>query len=273
MRTLLVGSLDDPASVNIRERLFEMCIWEEVDAPLPTWRCSAFEMVFIRGEKIYAEGLDTRLRDMGYVFDRMVFISRHRSASGIPTLTVHPVGNWGRAEAGGKDETLAPPAPHDMTAALRALRCQARDLDYHVSFEATHHGPYLETPTYFIEIGSGPEQWADAGAARAIAEALMTARPINAPVIIGVGGGHYMPRLTDLALERRVSVGHMLPAYAVKYVKAEILIEAAEMSDTSLVYVHRKGLKGDDRRRALEIIKDAGLEVVTSDAFEPLDAH
>ncbi len=269
---MLVGSLDDPASVNIRDRLFEVCRWAEADGPLPTWRCPAFEMVFIGGEKIYAERLDAKLRDMGYVFDSMVFISRHRSASGIPTLTVHPIGNWGKAEAGGMDEHLVPPLPHHMTAALRALRRSAEGLDYHVSFEATHHGPYLETPTYFIEIGSAPPQWADVDAARAIAEALISASPINGPVVLGVGGGHYMPRLTDLALERRVSVGHMLPAYAVKHVKVELLTKAAEMCGTTLVYVHRKGLRGEDRRRALKMIKDAGLEVVSSDAFEVLES-
>jgi len=272
MKTILVGSLDDPASINIRDRLFEVCRWVKVDAPLPTWRCSAFEMVFIKGEKIYAEGLDAKLRDVGYAFDRMVFISRHKSASGIPTLTVHPIGNWCTAEAGGRAETLVPPLPHDMTAALRALKRHASGLDYHVSFEATHHGPYLETPTYFIEIGSTPSQWVDADAARAIAEALMSARPLNAPVVLGVGGGHYMPRLTDLALERRVSVGHMLPAYAVGCIRAETLAGAAEMSGTSLVYVHRKGLKGEARRRVLKMIKDVGLEVVSSDLFEVLDA-
>ncbi|MDD1748219.1 MAG: D-aminoacyl-tRNA deacylase, partial [Methanomassiliicoccales archaeon] len=89
----------------------------------------------------------------------MVFLSRHKAASGIPTLTAHPIGNFSKADFGGRPGTLVRSSPDMMTSTLRELQRNAAGLGFGVSFEVTHHGPYLEAPTMYIEIGSSEENW------------------------------------------------------------------------------------------------------------------
>src|SRR5207237_2734243 len=132
--------------------------------------------------------------------DLVVYLSKHRSESGRPSLTVHPIGNPGAAEFGGQPETLVPSAPRWMTAALRGLRHAGRALGYEVTFRGTHPGPYLTSPTFFIEQGSTAREWGDREASRAIARVVIDLRPLNAALAIGLGGGHYVPRPTDVAL-------------------------------------------------------------------------
>src|SRR3989442_9241458 len=96
-----------------------------------------------------------------------------------------------------------------MPAALGCLRREAIGLSYDVTFEASHHGPFLTAPTFYIEQGSTETEWADLGASRAIARVLLAIEPLDAPIAIGLGGGHYVPRHTDLALLRRIAFGHL----------------------------------------------------------------
>ena len=107
----------------------------------------------------------------------IVFISRHSSQSGKPTLSVHTPGNFGDAELGGLPKTLSVSPASAMQNALKALMHykEALNLDYEVSFECTHHGPSLNVPTMFVELGSSPTQWSDLKAAEAVAHSAMSA--------------------------------------------------------------------------------------------------
>src|SRR5256885_2376126 len=127
-----------------------------------------------------------------------------------------------------------------MTAALRGLHKRADRTAYEVTFEATHHGPYLATPTFFIEQGSTAAQWNDRAASRVIAETLLDLELFDAPIAIGLGGGHYVPRHTDLALRRRIAFGHMLATYALEGGTDGLLEQAVERTEgATLAYVHR----------------------------------
>jgi len=161
-----------------------------------------------------------------------------------------------------------------MTAALRGLRKEAKGLPYNVTFEATHHGPYLTTPTFYIEQGSTETEWADLAASRAIARVLLALEPVDAPIAIGLGGGHYVPRHTDLALERRVAFGHLLAAYALEGESGRAIDQAVERTEgATLAYVHRKSLAKPDvrtfedrlERRGLRIVREADLPVEPED--------
>ena len=37
------------------------------------------------------------------------------------------------------------------------------DEEYDITLEATHHGPLLDSPTLYLEIGSDEERWSDPG--------------------------------------------------------------------------------------------------------------
>jgi len=113
-----------------------------------------------------------------------------------------------------------PTEPRMMTLALLFLRHYARDLDFQISFETTHHGPYLETPTFFIEIGSDENAWPEVEPAKAIARVILDLDKSDITdedeVGIGVGGGHYAPRHTDFIERMKASIGHMVPNYALR---------------------------------------------------------
>jgi D-aminoacyl-tRNA deacylase len=147
-------------------------------------------------------------------------------------------------------------------------------LDFEVTFEVTHHGPYLETPTLFIEIGSSEETWGHRGAAEAIARTLQAAEVTEHPVAMGIGGGHYAPRFTETSLTRKVSFGHMLPNYAIDLQDLRDLEEkvrlGAEGSGARLVYVHRKSMKRSEATAVAKVVADLGYEVVDSSDLEDI---
>jgi D-aminoacyl-tRNA deacylase len=91
------------------------------------------------------------------------------------------------------------------------------------------------------------------------------------PVIIGVGGGHYAPRFTDLALERKVSVGHMAANYALDALNDDMIVQMSEKSGgPTKVYFHKKGMPKTKYRELRKTYADLGIEEVRSDDFEKL---
>ena len=83
-------------------------------------------LVTINDRKITHERLDEEVnRELGIKTDQAIFLSRHRSKTGEPTLTVHPIGNYGKAEYGGETRTLVETSPKLMTQLLRILRKNA----------------------------------------------------------------------------------------------------------------------------------------------------
>ncbi len=208
--------------------------------------------------------------------EAVVFLSRHSAASGIPTLTVHPIGNYGDADFGGRPGALVPPAAHLMTETLREMSSRCGDLDFQVSYEVTHHGPWLETPTMFLEVGSDASRWGDRDAAARLVDSLLSARKAEDgdPVLIGVGGGHYAPQFTEMALQKRASFGHMVPNYALKGIDDEEKLKkvrlAADASGSELIYMHRKSMKRSEARSLQELLESDGMEVLSSRDLESL---
>lgn len=196
-----------------------------------------------------------------------VFASRHKSASREKTLTVHAPGNLTEeAKVGGRPKELAFCNADAMKAALVELK-KARDelgLKYKVSMEVTHHGPSeLEKPVTFVEVGSGEEEWNDKNAVRAVARATLKAAE-NEKVFekaIGVGGGHYAPRHTMLALTSDVAIGHIIPNYAIDALEEDIFLEAVEKMKADFAFLDWKGMSKDQRKKMLLFAKDCKLTV------------
>ncbi len=143
--------------------------------------------------------------------DFLVFASRHSGDTG-PLLTAHFTGNFGPAEYGGEDGTLAETCPNAQAELLSEFDNHAPD-SYEVGMECTHHGPSeVGVPSMFVELGSDEEQWHDAEAARAVARAILDLRgvePTRERQLVGFGGGHYVPRFERIVRETDWAVGHV----------------------------------------------------------------
>ena len=270
---LVVASAVDEASMNIRERLLELGGWSEsgdFDGS-PVWRRDDRLLVTIREHHLYVDHIDARVRaELGAIPDAVAYVSKHRASSGQDALTVHPIGNWHGADFGGRPGEVVPAAPGLMTDALLRVAAEARSLGLPATYEATHHGPYLETPTFYIEVGSGRERWADLRAAALLARAVLAAKPSGDPVAIGVGGGHYLPRVTDVALARRVAFGHLIPSHALEPPNwAAMELAVARTAGAKFVYLHRKALPKPLVRTLEAFFRDRGVEPVREADLEP----
>lgn len=202
-------------------------------------------------ERIELEGAELRvvdelhieLTDVDACFrhdpEWIAVVSRHAGETG-PLLTAHIPGNVAGAEFGGEPYTLPPACPGPLRAYLSQL-AETVPEGYDIGLECTHHGPTeVSRPIMFVEIGSGPTQWEDGDAARAVARALWAVRDVTAQTdmqIAGFGGGHYAPRFQRILEDTTWAVGHIAPDWALESVERDRLssvIEAVfEQSHTS----------------------------------------
>jgi len=269
---LIVASNKDAASLSIRKHVLEHHGFKETpekfqETPLFTAETNgnAVRLVTLNEESIFAQSLPDSFTNLKLI----VFISRHSSLSGIPTLSVHTPGNLGEAEKGGIPRKVSISPANAMRDALRAMMKlkEKTDLDYEVSYEGTHHGPSLDVPTMFAELGSSPKQWNDSLAAEVVARATMEAiskfgnRP--AKTVLGIGGPHYSSKFTKMALENEVAFGHMIPKYAVSNLNSKILQQCIKrtLEKVESAVLDWKGIKGEDKQPLLEMLTATGIPV------------
>jgi D-aminoacyl-tRNA deacylase len=275
---LVICSQKDAASVNIRDRMLDMGTFEDFGtfAGSPVYEGHGGYLVTIADESIYHNNVDAEVySSVGIQTRSVVYLSRHSSKTGLKSLTVHPIGNFSHARFGGFFRQLVHSCPGEMTMALRRMHAYAKEaeLPHQVSFEVTHHGPYLNTPTFFIEIGSDPEAWEDRVAGEVIARTVLDIEPVGTgPVVIGVGGGHYAPRHTDVALKKAVSYSHIVPTHALTGLGTQLLEEILDyVCEARMVYFHRKAMPKDEYRRMREFFEEKGLEPVRERDLPDLD--
>ena len=257
---LIIASEKDTASINLRDRLLEMSSWIESGSfdNNKMWTISedygdfcrkGTQLITIQDLHIYAEGIDKKWQKKNNKkIDNIVFLSRHKAASGRPSLTVHPIGNWGSADYGGKEAEVSGATPGWMTGLLLKIRENRID-GYDVCFEATHHGPFLQTPTMFLEIGSSESEWEKKEPARALIKSLLELQYADGIKVIGIGGGHYTPRFTEAAFSHEVCFGHMVANYGVSILTSTLVKKAIDSSKADGIYFHRKGMKKAEYRK------------------------
>ena len=276
---LIIASEADSASLNLKSRLLEMAKWVE-DGDFNgkrVWKLTedygAFclkdtRLITIEELHIHAEGIDKEWEEKTDMeIDNIVFLSRHKAASGRPSLTVHPIGNWGKADYGGVEGKVSGASPKWMTGLLLSIY-KNRLSGYDVCFEATHHGPLVEKPTMFLEIGSGEEQWELKEPAKALIKSLLELEAASGVNAIGIGGGHYTPRFTEAAMSHKVCFGHMIANYGISPLTPEILNEAIKSCDADGLYFHRKGMKRSDYRKWKEYAEENGFTVFNQSDYE-----
>jgi D-aminoacyl-tRNA deacylase len=270
MTILMAASKKDAASLNIKKQILNHYNFNETAEnfegnPIYTAEINGrkVKLVTLNEESVYAQNITDYFENLELV----VFISRHSSESGTPTLSVHTPGNLGAADLGGLPRRVSVSPANAMREALKALK-QFRDelrLDYEVCYECTHHGPSLNVPAMFVELGSSPKQWNDLKAAEAVAhaaiKAISTFGKAEAKAVLGIGGPHYNSKFTRIALENAIAFGHMIPKYAIPYVNGEILRQCVEktLEKVECAILDWKGIKGEHKSKLIEMLNEVGL--------------
>ena len=267
---MLVHSTRDIAGVNIAKNLLQLYpfaktkqTYQENPIYLSEINGKQISFITLKEEAVNAQNLQEDFPSAQLI----VFISRHSSQSGISTLSVHTPGNFAEAQLGGLPRTVSVSPATAMSDALKTLLHYKEELslNYEVSYECTHHGPSLNVPTMFVELGSSPAQWNDSKAAEAVAHSAMCAianfsTSANSAVL-GIGGTHYNQKFTYMALAGEAVFGHMIPKYAVSVVDSEILAQCIEKTfeKVLLAILDWKGIRSQDKPKLLSALQDVGL--------------
>ncbi|GAI66230.1 unnamed protein product, partial [marine sediment metagenome] len=132
---------------------------------------------------------------------------------------------------------------------------------YKVTLECTHHGPLINKPCIFIEIGSTQTEWEDRRAGFILAKTISeTMREFKEntynEIAIGIGGPHYCPNFNKIQLSSNVAVSHVIPQYAFPLTE-EMIKEAIDKTEEEVDFavIDWKGMgQADQRDQALAIL-------------------
>ncbi|CAD5190895.1 unnamed protein product [Musa acuminata subsp. malaccensis] len=219
MVTLVVATTADPASVGPASAFLAMPGWNPgpaVATGMESFANRAVRLLKHQRSIVEEDYLDRRWEAAtGEHVDEVIFLSRHTAVSNRPALTVHPIGVPHVREGeplpqGGRPGWAGPPNPR-IGPWLRLMKRIAQENglipEFEITLEATHHGPLVNTPTMFLEIGSTEEYWKRQDAAQAMALLLWEGLGVEGgpsvgnwgrenqgnKVLLGLGGGHYVP--------------------------------------------------------------------------------
>ena len=237
MKYAVIASKQDKAGMNIAKHLAPL-IKDRKDIEL-----------FIREEdSIHCENIDKEIDA-----EQFIFATKHASAKGVPALSVHFPGNFSKAEMGGKERKLC-----KTNASLeKEFYLKLKELhDGEVTLEVTHHGPYLDKPCIFIEIGSTEKEWVNEEYGKIVAETIseVTKNVKQYETLVGVGGGHY-PRTFNKILERTdYAIGHICPKYQLENLDEDLLKQMFSAEKVSFVVVDWKGV-GEHKEKIKKLLE------------------
>ncbi|MEN7982570.1 MAG: D-aminoacyl-tRNA deacylase, partial [Nanoarchaeota archaeon] len=202
------------------------------------------------------------------------------------TLCIHSPGNWKDASVGGRvisREEMAKPNfknPSGVRREEAGKVCKTSALfqkfifeklhevakehefdKYNLTMEATHHGPLIEKPCIFVEIGSTIDEWKNSRAGFVIAKTIhKTIQEFKEnkyhEIAFAIGGPHYCPNLNKIQLKSNVAISHVIPQYALPLTD-EMVKEAVEKTEEEIDFavLDWKGLgNAESRKQIIEIL-------------------
>ncbi len=207
---------------------------------------------------LYADFLDDYLKT-----DVIIFLSRHGSIKNIPAFTVHPEGNWANeAKLGGKPKELSTAAPIQMAKILKAMKRNNKS-EIPQTYEATHHGPLLKTPSLYAEIGGTQEIRDSKEYAMFLSRSIVESfdEQLNyGKIAFGIGGLHYSDRFAKLALSEKYIFSHIIPRHFVE--NTDMFEQAINRSvpKAEIAIIDWKSLTAEQRKSAISKLGEIGLD-------------
>ena len=231
----------------------------------------------ISKQHIFADNLDKEIKA-----DLFVFCTTHRSSSDKKSLCVHPIGNMGNEnKLGGLSRKIVPCIPNLMKKLLieiTKLKPEYDELeDYDATIEQTHHGPYLETPAMFVEIGSTEDEWKTKQAGEIIAKSLYNVfneelkkeqtferlRDGTGKNVCIIGGGHYNQLANKIVHKTKLNPGHILTKFYLEETDENMLKQMKEKSNADMFVFDWKSC-GPEKHRITRLLDELGFKWVKS---------
>lgn len=244
---LIVASKLDMAGVNITTQLSQF---------------GNFNFYLVDNEVIYTENLNLEKINQ---YDFIIFASRHVSEKGGKTISIHAPGNWRKADFGGKDGRVCKTSALFQKQLFEKLNYNMEKFPikgYNLTLECTHHGPLINKPCIFVEIGSTETEWKDRKAAFIVAKAIseivsdFKENPYN-EVAIAIGGPHYCPNFNKMQLNSNVAISHVISQYA--FPLTEDMVKeaiAGTEEDVDMILLDWKGLGNAEQKQQLLNVLD-----------------
>ena len=244
---LIVASKQDKAGINITSNLSQY----------PGFNFHLVENSIIETSNLNLERIN--------FFDFIIFASKHSSESKEKTLSIHCPGNFREVFGGGQSGRvcLASALFNKHLFELLKKNAKEHDLsDYKITLEVTHHGPLIDRPCVFIEIGSTETEWKDKRAgfivAKTIQEAISTFKKNEyREIAIGIGGPHYCPAFNKIQEESNIAISHIIPNY-VQPIEENMIVEAINktIEEIDFALLDWKGLgRAEERDRIVSVLE------------------
>ncbi len=255
---LVVASKLDKAGINITTNLSQFRKNPVISGMQKEGR--NFDFYLVEEEIIFTENLDL---DKINKYDFVIFASKHKSEKEEKTLSVHAPGNFRNASLGGETGKVCKTSALFQKQIFEKLKANAEKYNskYDVTLEVTHHGPLIDKPCVFIEIGSTENEWQNRKAGFIIAKTIseiideFKENPYN-EIAIAIGGPHYCPNFNKVQLNSNIAISHIIPQYAFP-LSEEMVKEAIEKTEEEIDFalLDWKGLgNSEQRQKVVEIL-------------------
>ncbi len=202
-------------------------------------------------------------------YDFVIFASKHQSKESRKTLSIHVPGNFQNNPElplhGGLPGKVSKSSALFLKQALLIFKknIELHKLDdYTLTIEATHHGPSIDVPCMFIEIGSTKNEWEDRRAGFVVAKTIhdiieeYKPNPYN-EVAVGIGGPHYCPSFNKIQLNSNFAISHVISEYNFPLTE-EMIKEAISKTyeEVDLILLDWKGLGNAQSRESIKRLLD-----------------
>lgn len=252
---LVVASKKDKAGINITTNLSQFRqspIWNPPSAGKPS-----FDFYLVEEDIIYTENLDMEKINK---YDFIIFASKHQSEKKEKTLSIHSPGNFRTSDFGGIKGKVCPSSAlfqKFMFEKLHKIVEEHQLTDYKLTMEVTHHGPLIDKPCLFIEVGSTDIEWNDRRAgfilAKTIKETIDDFKENSyREIAVGIGGPHYCPSFNAIQLKSNVAISHVIPNY-VSPITEDMIVETINktIEQIDFVVLDWKGLGPAEHRQEI----------------------
>ncbi len=237
---LIVASKLDTAGINITTQLSQF---------------GDFNFYLVENEIVFTENLNLEKINP---HDFIIFASRHVSKEGGKTISIHAPGNFRDAKFGGQSGRVCKTSALFQKQLFEKLKFNIDKFhlkNYDLTLECTHHGPLINKPCIFVEIGATEKEWKDRKAAYIVAKSIyeimneFKENPYN-EIAIGIGGPHYCPSFNKIQMDSNVAISHIISQYVFPLTE-EMVQEAiaGTEEDIDMLLIDWKGLGNSEQRQ------------------------